>query len=205
MPSGWLGATGACPMGRTALIAGAWFVVWMIIGAVAAALLAPKPRSRNQRHLLRNFQRRVLRSNHELCLAVDYAPNPRPLDGPRRGRRGVVVLVLRRIFTSAPQFSSVNSSQFLGTPCSSATLVGKEAIMGNRVVLFLTFWLALWIAVGAGIGALIGTPGTGAVDGFCSRSSRPSCGHGSCPPRSTSGWTVAAPRSDLSELTPTAN
>jgi hypothetical protein len=38
--------------------------------------------------------------------------------------------------------------------------------MGNRVVLFLTFWLAVWIGVGAAIGALFGTPGTGAVDGF---------------------------------------
>lgn len=38
--------------------------------------------------------------------------------------------------------------------------------MGNRVVLFLTFWLALWIGVGTGIGSLFGTPGTGTVHGF---------------------------------------
>ncbi len=43
---------------------------------------------------------------------------------------------------------------------------GAEMVMGNRVVLFLTFWLALWIAAGAGIGALFGTLGTGVVDGF---------------------------------------
>ncbi len=39
--------------------------------------------------------------------------------------------------------------------------------MGNRVVIFLTFWLVLWIGAGAAIGKLLfGCPGTGAVDGF---------------------------------------
>ncbi len=30
-------------MGRTAAIAGAWFIVWMIVGAAIGGLTAPKP------------------------------------------------------------------------------------------------------------------------------------------------------------------